>query len=599
MVDTLLVHVLKDAHGGLLAADPATGRLHTAPGMVPVLLVRHPARPDLGFLMAAGAAPALACDADDALPRALLSYRLVPAGQGRVGLRHPMWEHYVCALPPDQNAPARCDRPRLGGWEQFAIEPPPAGTAGPDAALAAAIHAVVSGGMGAMALRGWCRAAAAGVQARALVAFLRLLPRDEMERFAGIVLNEPAMLARLRRAVPDDYWIRAVLPDLVSWRAHRRPLAHRRLDGDTDFLGRADYGEHGPPPLGFALLGQARRLVAPRRRACVLATARDEAIYLLEWVAWHRMIGFDHIFICSNNNVDGSDALLAALARHGLITWIDTNPQSATRIQRKAYAAALSAVPQMLDYRWTLVIDLDEMLALDPDRYTHIGPFLDLQEARGADAVAFSWVMMTPGGLLHHDDAPMTARFQRREPPENALVKSATQTRLSPFAHAHNPHWAAQRSFRTLDASGALLHTEASPSVAVGRLSEENAWIAHHFYKSFEEFVWKSSRPRGGNSDPRPTRQFTARFLDAFVRFFDSDQALPETRLLPFLPALEAEMARLRAIPDIRAAEADARALFRDRIRDLVRQSRDVVRDAPYAPHVRAGWDELLERYGA
>ena len=41
---------------------------------------------------------------------------------------------------------------------------------------------------------------------------------------------------------------------------------------------------------------------------------RDEGPYLLEWVAYHRLIGFTDIVVCSNDCVDGSPAHL----------WLDT-----------------------------------------------------------------------------------------------------------------------------------------------------------------------------------------------------------------------------------------------------------------------------------
>ncbi len=53
-----------------------------------------------------------------------------------------------------------------------------------------------------------------------------------------------------------------------------------------------------------------------------LATCvRNEGPYLLEWVAHYKLLGFDRIVIFSNDNDDGSDALLAALAKAALIEW--------------------------------------------------------------------------------------------------------------------------------------------------------------------------------------------------------------------------------------------------------------------------------------
>ncbi|KJV06711.1 sulfotransferase family 2 domain-containing protein [Methylocucumis oryzae] len=53
-----------------------------------------------------------------------------------------------------------------------------------------------------------------------------------------------------------------------------------------------------------------------------LATCvRNEGPYLLEWVAHYKLLGFDRIVIFSNDNDDGSDALLAVMEKAGLIEW--------------------------------------------------------------------------------------------------------------------------------------------------------------------------------------------------------------------------------------------------------------------------------------
>mgnify|MGYP002652033994 CR=1 FL=1 len=57
--------------------------------------------------------------------------------------------------------------------------------------------------------------------------------------------------------------------------------------------------EHGPGPLGHVLV----------------TSMRDEGPYALEFVAHHRAVGFDRIFIASNDCRDGTDLLLDALDR--------------------------------------------------------------------------------------------------------------------------------------------------------------------------------------------------------------------------------------------------------------------------------------------
>ena len=42
----------------------------------------------------------------------------------------------------------------------------------------------------------------------------------------------------------------------------------------------------------------------------LMSCMRNEGIHILEWLAYHRVIGFGPVVICSNDCADGSDRLL-------------------------------------------------------------------------------------------------------------------------------------------------------------------------------------------------------------------------------------------------------------------------------------------------
>ena len=39
-------------------------------------------------------------------------------------------------------------------------------------------------------------------------------------------------------------------------------------------------------------------------KSAIRAIARNEEDYLLEWINYHLNLGFDHIFLCDNNNLE-------------------------------------------------------------------------------------------------------------------------------------------------------------------------------------------------------------------------------------------------------------------------------------------------------
>ena len=52
----------------------------------------------------------------------------------------------------------------------------------------------------------------------------------------------------------------------------------------------------------------------------MVAIAKDEGVYLHEWIAYHRLVGFDEVLVYDHESTDGSTELLAELAGRGMVT---------------------------------------------------------------------------------------------------------------------------------------------------------------------------------------------------------------------------------------------------------------------------------------
>jgi hypothetical protein len=88
----------------------------------------------------------------------------------------------------------------------------------------------------------------------------------------------------------------------------------------------------------------------------LVACMRDEALFVIEWVAHHLVIGFDRIVVYTNDCHDGTDKLLKALSKHG--------PYEAGTIQKQALHEAMK-LPQVSDAEWVMHIDADEYLNVE------------------------------------------------------------------------------------------------------------------------------------------------------------------------------------------------------------------------------------------
>jgi hypothetical protein len=70
---------------------------------------------------------------------------------------------------------------------------------------------------------------------------------------------------------------------------------------------------------------------------------RNECLFALEWVAYHRAIGFDDMFVCTNDCDDGTDEMMDRLQALGLVHHIgneDRRRSRAATVRGQARAGA-------------------------------------------------------------------------------------------------------------------------------------------------------------------------------------------------------------------------------------------------------------------
>ena len=435
---------------------------------------------------------------------------------------------------------------------------------------------------------------------------------------SAAALLRPDMLDVLQRCCPDDPWAVHALPALRGlapgpaahpgppaglWRrvmaSMRRsaPMQHgsrgaqtRPIGPELDMLASAgaDGGFVSLPHQAAVLL---RRAVPPGQGCCILATARNEGTYLLDWIAHHRAIGIDRIILYTNGNDDGSDALLSALAAAGEITWWPSVVGPGGSPQGKAYGHALGLARDVLAHRWCAVIDLDEYIGFDAGRFASFPEYLDAQEVRAVDAITLNWLMVSSSGQGGWSPGPVAERFQRRLPGVNSHVKTVFRPERFHHSGPHLPVTDAAHGVVVRTPEGGLHRPGWDGAVAT--MSEapcaDTAWISHYFFRSAEEYLAKFSRSRGDDPYQAGPVEIPAGFVASFLEQAGAD-TVPDDRTLRCAPSAAAFKAGLLAIPTV----ANAARLVERRLTDARAASRPhVARLADTAP------DEARRRFYA
>lgn len=166
-------------------------------------------------------------------------------------------------------------------------------------------------------------------------------------------------------------------------------------------------------------------------RFCIVTMMKDEGPRILEWLAYHRLIGADDIRIYSNDCRDGSDAVLDRLAVMGLCRHI----RNAVPPGKKPQPHALSMATEDLCLQapeWLIVMDADEFLHIK----TGNGTFAALLAAcpPTVEGIAINWRMMGSNNRLSWSDAPVITQFTRGAP-DDFRRGWGVKTLFRPFAN--------------------------------------------------------------------------------------------------------------------------------------------------------------------
>ncbi|BBK36537.1 hypothetical protein STAQ_16150 [Allostella sp. ATCC 35155] len=271
----------------------------------------------------------------------------------------------------------------------------------------------------------------------------------------------------------------------------------------------------------------------------ICTIARDEARYVLEWVAFHLLAGVEHFCIYDNESVDGTGQILSALGRYYPVEvtyWPSIEGRS-------PHYSALEDGYAKLRGRFSFVatMDLDEFLFSAGNR-----PLA--QWLRGLDpdvsAVGINQLVFGSSGERRYRPDLVVSRFTHRKPldsQEHHFVKSIVRPERIVRVHAHIPGVEGGRYVHA-DLSD-LVEMEA-PHGRASQIVASDIRLHHYMLKSAEEFDAK--RQRGGGTSPfqeQRSRRYGADFFS--VRDGAASTCMDDTLAARSAPVRElmAEMA--------------------------------------------------------
>lgn len=144
----------------------------------------------------------------------------------------------------------------------------------------------------------------------------------------------------------------------------------------------------------------------------IVACMKNEGPYILEWIAYHRAVGFDTFLIYTNDCSDGTVDILQRLDALGVVHHRDNSAWSGKSPQQHALDAALDEdVIKQAD--WIAHIDVDEFVNIRCGNGTLSDVF---QRVPDATNIAMTWRLFGHNGVRRFQDRFVIEQFDTCAP---------------------------------------------------------------------------------------------------------------------------------------------------------------------------------------
>lgn len=239
----------------------------------------------------------------------------------------------------------------------------------------------------------------------------------------------------------------------------------------------------------------------------VVTSMKDEAPYIIEWVAYHRAIGFDRIVVLANDCSDGTHEMLRRLHDTGEISYYENEVPLGAKPHSRALKIANGA-DEVKSADFVMVLDADEFLVVKQAPHT-LDVLIDKLDSQRADMMVIPWRMFGSSHNIEFEDRPVIERFSHSMDAADlpkvgvkTLFRQGEGRRLAihfpkpimqggePVAGADEEVW--------IDAGGQTLDRDVLTWNG-GRnvIRRDFAEVAHFMIKSLDEYLLKIFRGDG------------------------------------------------------------------------------------------------------
>ncbi|MCU6665594.1 glycosyltransferase family 2 protein [Silvania hatchlandensis] len=237
-------------------------------------------------------------------------------------------------------------------------------------------------------------------------------------------------------------------------------------------------------------------------KVALCAIFKNEAPYILEWIAHHRLIGVTDFYIADNISTDGCSELLTSLHDEGQITLLTWPTLPGVKPQLPAYEK-LAELAKKDCVDWALFIDADEFVILD-DNHPNIQSVITKITTNdyNVSGITLNWATYGSSDIIINSNNDILSNFEFRFIKDSNINRHyKSLIRLKDFVSSGNtPHeFRIEKSCKYVNTAG-----EELPQPLTGmsdRVTWANMKIHHYMIKSKSEYVSKKMKKGRASSN--------------------------------------------------------------------------------------------------
>lgn len=316
-------------------------------------------------------------------------------------------------------------------------------------------------------------------------------------------------------------------------------------------------------------------------RITSITPMKNEAPFILEWVAYHRLIGVNDILVFSNDCTDGTDLMLERLDEMGLIRHY-ANPCMAMQ-KPKPHLQVIRYINSSERLRrsdWVVSLDVDEFIRVNAGK----GHLDDLFNAvPDANMICMNQLNFGHGGVETYEDELLMKQFHYcwdyTSPYHNRInrrgVKTITHASSKPRAwHNHSPifHPKEAANVHCVNGNGVRLEGENFEKDIKSIQSPDYGFdlvqLNHYALRARDTFLLKVHRGNANHTNSEKSAKEIVTDQMAYWRRYDHNHQ-HDMRIGVMVDDVATARDELLKDPELRQLHEAAVTIAQDRIAEL------------------------------